>query len=39
VIGYEEMPVTRALELLAAFLADQLGLSPAQLRPGPDQGV
>jgi AcrR family transcriptional regulator len=33
VIGYEEMPVTRALELLAAFLAGQLGLSPAQVRP------
>jgi len=39
VIGYDDMPVTRALELLAAFLADQLGLSPAQLRPGPDQGA
>ncbi len=39
VIGYEEMPVTRALELLAAFLADQLGLSPAQVRPGPERSV
>ena len=38
VIGYDDMPVTRALELLAAFLADQLDLSTAQLRPRPSQG-
>jgi AcrR family transcriptional regulator len=37
VIGYDDMPVARALELLAAFLADQLGLSPAQLRRQPER--
>jgi len=39
VIGYGEMPVARALELLAGFLADQLGLSPAQLRSEPERRV
>lgn len=32
VIGYEDMPVTRVLELLAKYLAQQLDLAPSQLR-------